>query len=239
MKLMIKDIIIDKSSDDKRRIRKRVGDISKLAESIKRHGLLHPIVVKKTTVPYKYELVAGERRLMSCLLAGMSDIEANFKADIDDIEAKEIELEENIIRENLSWMEECEALRQLNELKVKRYGRAVPGTSNDKGWRVEDTAEAVGMSKTSAIRDVKLAKDLISNPSLVSRVSKMPKTAARKVLKQEIEADMLRRQVARNELKIDSSLLHGDCCDLIDTLADNSIDCVITDPPFAKDIIEK
>ena len=233
MKIKIVEIKVDKTDPTKRRARKWLGNVPVLAESIHKHGLLHPIIVDELAGDdkFKWRLIAGERRLTACIINGSSEIEAKLLSNIDDMSAKEIELEENIAREELSWLEKCEAFRQLDELKKRKYGTAQPGSSN--GWGMADTAESIGMSESMVAEDIKLARDLRENPELVNRVKRLPKTAAKKIVKQEIKAAKLKRQVERNEVSIASNLMLGDACELIDNLEDESVHMLLTDPPFA------
>jgi len=86
--------------------------ISELAESIKSHGLISPIVVRKMNS--KYEIIAGERRYQACKVAGLTKIPAMVK-DISDADAFKISLVENLQREDLNPMEEAEAYYTLKE----------------------------------------------------------------------------------------------------------------------------
>ncbi len=234
MIVKINEIKIEKSDANNKRVRAKLGNIQELAVSIKKRGLLHPIIIDKIedalpTEPV-WRLIAGERRLKASILNGATEIETNLLSDIDDIAAKEIELEENVMRQNLSWQEECEALRQLDELKKTKYGTAQPGS--DTGWSMEDTAKTVGMSRSNLSDSIKLAKDLIDNPDIAKKVAKLPKSAAKKIMKQKIKAKLLQHQVDSKQLTISNDLRLGDCCQLIDELKDCSIDLLITDPPF-------
>jgi len=232
MIINIRDVHVERKDSTSRRARKEMGDISRLANSIKKHGLLHPIIVDDMG-DGGWRLIAGERRLRACMLNGDSQIEAKLVKDIDDITAKEIEIEENVVRQNLAWPEECDAVRQLDELKKKMYGKAQPG-HREGGWKIADTAETVGMSAAAVAQDIKLAKDLKAHPEMLSKVSRLPKTAARKIVRMMLEAEMLKRQVDSHQLTISANLLLGDACQLIDTLDDESIHLLLTDPPFAK-----
>ncbi len=80
--------------------------LNELAESIKEHGIIQPIIVKKSIKGY--ELVAGERRTRAARLAGLETIPAIIK-DFNDTEMMEIALIENIERENLNPIEEAKA----------------------------------------------------------------------------------------------------------------------------------
>ena len=84
-----------------------------LSNSIKEFGVLEPIIIKKSIKGY--EIVAGERRKKACELVGIEKIPAIIK-DFTDEEMMQIALLENIQRENLTAIEEAEAIANL--LKV-------------------------------------------------------------------------------------------------------------------------
>lgn len=81
-----------------------------LSASIKEKGVLQPLLVRK--VSSGYELIAGERRLRASKLAGLSEVPVIIK-DMDDKEVLEVALVENLLRENLSAIEEAEGLQRL------------------------------------------------------------------------------------------------------------------------------
>ncbi len=86
--------------------------IAELSESIKRHGLLQPVVVIRSND--KFMLIAGERRLRATKLAGAEKIKA-IVADIDKDRIRELALIENIQRENLNAIELAISLKELIE----------------------------------------------------------------------------------------------------------------------------
>jgi len=87
--------------------------LAELAESIKKHGVLQPIVVRKID-NNNYELVAGERRWRAAQLAGLKQIPAVVK-DFSDEEATVVALMENLQREDLNPLEQAKALKRLIE----------------------------------------------------------------------------------------------------------------------------
>ncbi len=90
--------------------------LNELAESIKEHGVVQPVIVKKSIKGY--ELIAGERRTKASKLAGLAQIPAIIR-DFNDQEMMEIALIENIQRENLNPIEEAIAFRNIiNETKM-------------------------------------------------------------------------------------------------------------------------
>lgn len=96
------------------RARDEYGDMESLANSIKEHGLLHPIVVDSN-----YNLIAGCRRLLACERIGLKEIEAKVLEDISEKELRVLELEENIRRKDLTELEKSKNLVKLAEIKER------------------------------------------------------------------------------------------------------------------------
>ena len=93
---------------------RKVFDLEKLnelANSIKEHGIFQPIIVKKSSIK-GYEIIAGERRVKACKIAGVEKIPAIVR-DFSDQQMMEIALLENLQRENLNSVEEAMAYRNL------------------------------------------------------------------------------------------------------------------------------
>ena len=102
--------------------------LKELSESIKEHGVIQPIIVKKSIKGY--EIVAGERRYRASKLAGKERIPAIIR-DFNDEQMMEIAILENLQRENLNAIEEAEAYRTLmtklnltQENLAKRVGKS-------------------------------------------------------------------------------------------------------------------
>ncbi|MDT8406438.1 MAG: ParB/RepB/Spo0J family partition protein [Methylococcales bacterium] len=87
------------------------GKIQELAESIKAQGIIQPIIVRKLEEQH-YEIIAGERRWRAAQLAQLSDVPVLVR-ELDDRTALAIALIENIQREDLSPLEEADALQRL------------------------------------------------------------------------------------------------------------------------------
>ncbi len=88
------------------------GAIDELAESIKQHGILSPLLVCRTSDGY--ELIAGERRLRAAISLGLSEVPCII-SERSDKECAEIAIIENIQREQLSFFEEAEGYLRLCE----------------------------------------------------------------------------------------------------------------------------
>ncbi|WP_381415474.1 ParB/RepB/Spo0J family partition protein [Spiroplasma endosymbiont of Anurida maritima] len=89
-------------------------ELDELAVSLKEHGLLQPIVVKKIDND-KYYIIAGERRTKAAKLADLKEVPV-IVLDIDDNKMKELALIENIQRVDLNIVEEAVAYKELGEV---------------------------------------------------------------------------------------------------------------------------
>ncbi len=97
-------------------------ELDELATSVKEKGVLQPIILRNVkNKPYLYEIVAGERRFRASQLAGLTEIPALVK-NLDDKNAAEISLIENVQRENLNPVEEAEGYENL--MKKFQYSLA-------------------------------------------------------------------------------------------------------------------
>ncbi|MED4567915.1 ParB/RepB/Spo0J family partition protein [Brevibacillus agri] len=108
--------------------------IDELANSIQEHGIIQPLIVRKSIKGY--ELVAGERRLRAAKLAGLKQVPVVVKAYTDQ-QLMEIALIENLQRENLNPLEEAEAYEKLiahhdytQEQLAQRIGKSRPHVAN-------------------------------------------------------------------------------------------------------------
>lgn len=88
--------------------------LKELAVSIKEHGVIQPIIVRK--VENKYEIIAGERRYKASTMAGLTKIPAIVK-NLDDKESSKVALIENLQRKDLSPIEEARTYQKILELE--------------------------------------------------------------------------------------------------------------------------
>jgi ParB family chromosome partitioning protein len=108
--------------------------LSELADSIRVHGIVQPLIVKKKN--NRYMIIAGERRFRAARLAGLSEVPV-LVADYDEAQIHEVSLIENIQRENLNPIEEAAAIRFLmkqhdmtQEEVSARLGKSRPAIAN-------------------------------------------------------------------------------------------------------------
>jgi ParB family chromosome partitioning protein len=96
----------------KKRIRRDLGDFEGLVESLKKHGQLTPIIVNRNN-----ELIAGYRRLQAAKRLGWQSIEAVILDRPLEQQKLEIEIEENVQRQDLSAEELAEGMIRLQKLR--------------------------------------------------------------------------------------------------------------------------
>lgn len=87
--------------------------LRELSSSIKEHGVIQPIIVRK--IGDKYEIIAGERRYKASTMAGMTKIPAIIR-NLDDKEASKVALLENLQRKDLTAIEEARTYQKILEL---------------------------------------------------------------------------------------------------------------------------
>lgn len=116
--------------------RKEFSDekLNELAESIRLHGIIQPLLVRD--FQGKYQLIAGERRLRASKLVGLTEVPIVIR-EMTDQTMMEVALVENLQREDLNPIEEAEAYRRLmddfsmtQEEIAKRVGRSRPAIAN-------------------------------------------------------------------------------------------------------------
>ena len=94
------------------RIRFNETELDELADSIRQHGVMQPIVVRQNSGGY--ELIAGERRWRASQRAGLTDLPAIVR-DLDDQQVAALALIENIQREQLTAIEQARALARMRD----------------------------------------------------------------------------------------------------------------------------
>ena len=135
---------------------RRVIDPGDLTDSIRRIGVLNPLIVRREGMV----LIAGERRLRAATEAGLEKVPVRFFEDLTEIEAQVIELEENLKRSDLPWQDEAKAIAKLHQI----YQASKPD------WTQEKTANAIGISDSTVSKCVRVLEDL-HNPQVAAATS--------------------------------------------------------------------
>ncbi len=208
--------------------------LNELAASIKKHGMIQPVVVAKKGA--KYSIIAGERRFRAAIIAGLVKIPVVVK-EAGERERREISLIENLQREELNPIEEAEAMRSLleeynltQEELAASLGKSRPAVAN--AIRLlklpAEIIEMVRLGKLSAgharallaIKDtdyqIKLAKEVILkkisvhelelriNQRMLKKAANMPISRLSLELRA-FEADMQRLFATKVKIKGDDS----------------------------------
>ena len=134
------EIALGKIEPDKNQPRKNFSEdeLHELAESIKRHGVIQPLLVEKNGE--RYTIVAGERRWRAAKIAGLSKIPVII-GEYSEQEKMEIQLIENLQREKLNPIEEALAFKKLiDEFNLKQ----------------DELAESIGKNRTTITNTLRL-----------------------------------------------------------------------------------
>src|SRR3990167_9318414 len=134
MEIPIKEIFIP---PDRQRREVKESAVAELAVSIQARGQLHPVVVTEldrvrfpdAPAHLQYQLVAGYRRLLANALLKRQEIKAELLSNFTRLEQEEIELDENLMREQLSWQNKVKAKAGLVVQRKKLYEDSFRSTS--------------------------------------------------------------------------------------------------------------
>ena len=113
--------------------------LTDLADSIREHGIIQPLTVRKLQSGY-YQIIAGERRWRAARMAGLSEVPA-IVIEADDRKAMELAMIENLQREDLNPIEEAEGYQML----ISQYNMTQ-----------EETAQRVGKSRSAVANALRL-----------------------------------------------------------------------------------
>lgn len=222
--------------------------IDQLSESIRIIGLINPIIIDESNT-----LIAGFCRIKAHELLGRTEIVARRWDDLDSWEKELIELEENIRRKNLTYNEQLLAELRLHERFKAYYGKK-PGvfahTSTGRSkWRLEDMATFMGYSTGKMSERLKLAQEIKRDPALgtfktesqARHAMERKHTQAIRTVLAAVKVQEQKEQLATIDEprpqfetfgKDGITLINADSRVVIPTLPDESISCLITDPPW-------
>ena len=124
--------------------------LSDLEKSIKERGIIQPIIVRKSDVNTKYEIIAGERRWLAAQKAGLHEIPV-VVTEADDLKSLEFAIVENVQRNDLNPLEEAQGYQRL---------------INDFSYDQEKVSKFIGKSRsyiTNMLRLLNLPKDVLDS----------------------------------------------------------------------------
>jgi len=194
----IRMISIEKIDPNPHQARSELGNIQELMDSIKSKGVLEPILVRSKAD--RFEIIAGERRLIASKNVGLKEIPC-IEMDVEQNEAMEIALIENLQRKDLDIFEEADGLNALIELY---------------GYNHQDVSDKIGKARSTITEILSISKvpdkvrEIIKNSGVFSRSTII------EIAKQKNEADMLKfaqaivdRRLTREDTRDLSKILKG------------------------------
>lgn len=216
MKVAIADIIIP---DRFREANPKA--VAERAESFRKMGQLQPIILTEDN-----HLLAGLHRLLAAKSLGWTHIDAVYQGSLTEIQKREIELEENVSRLDMSWFEKAKAIAEIDKLKREQ----------DPHWSRDMTMAVIGSARpndvTDAIKITKMAElfpELKNAKSLSQAQSWASSKAASVVRLKEVRSNPADFQEIEEKIRL------GDSVEIIKSLPTGSFRAVITDPPFGLD----
>ena len=192
---LLRMIPIDRIEPNPHQARSSLGNIQELMSSIKAKGVLEPIIVRRKGEAY--EIIAGERRYIASKNVGLKEIPA-LEMNVNDNEAMEISLIENLQRKDLDVFEEADGLKALMEIYSYSHGQI----SEKIGKARSTITEIINLSRIPAsIRKLCLEAELEKNRSLLVELSKLKTEDEMARLVKEIRERGLRREDTRDLTK--------------------------------------
>ena len=162
--------------------------INELSESIKEHGIIQPIVVRR--VDDIYEIIAGERRYRASKHIGLTEVPVIIR-DYDDKQSASVAIVENIQREDLTAIEEALAYKQLIDLH---------------GITQATLAKQMGKSQSTVANKIRLLNlNRIVQEAVLQRVVTERHARALLVVKDEEQQVELLRLIVENDLNVSAS----------------------------------
>lgn len=151
--------------------------LNELAESIKTHGVIQPIIVRK--VGDKFEIIAGERRFRASQRAGLTTIPALVK-NLDDKETAKIALLENLQREDLTPIEEAKTYQTILKLENKTQ---------------EELARDLGKSQSTIANKIRLLNldEAVQTALLNSKISERHARSLLNIEDKNMQRELLNR----------------------------------------------
>ena len=164
--------------------------LSELAESISKHGLLQPLLVRPLPLG-GYQIVAGERRYRACRMAGITEVPVIIR-ELGDTETMEIALIENLQREDLTPIEEALGYQILIE---------------EHGFSQEEVAQSVGKSRPAIANSLRLLKlpqsilDLVSDGKISAGHARALLTLEDEKLMQELAEEIIKKDLSVRQVE--------------------------------------
>lgn len=216
-----------------------------LLNDIQERGLLNPIIVRGDG---NLTLVTGERRLRAIRFLASVGFEYKFQGrpvlpgtvptlhlnNCTELEAREAELAENLVRKDLTWQEVTRARAELHRLRSEQ------ATARGEKWTPSDTAKEIeGTVLKGALMDV--SRDIhleehLDDPEVSKAKSQRE---AVKLVRKKLAREARRKKAEEHaEIKSPHTLMHQDSYKVLPKLSAGSFDIILTDPPYGQGMHE-
>jgi ParB family transcriptional regulator, chromosome partitioning protein len=192
---LIRMISLAKIDANPRQARSELGNIDELMASIKAKGVLEPIIVRPRAS--RYEIIAGERRFIASKNVGLEELPC-IEMNVNDNEAMEISLIENLQRKDLDVFEEADGLKAL----MDTYGYSHVQISEKIGKGRSTITEIINISRIPlSVRKICQSASIDKNRSLLIEISKLETEAEMKSVAEDIKERGLKREDTRDLTK--------------------------------------
>ena len=219
--------------------------LQELAESIKEHGIIQPLVLRK--LGDKYEIIAGERRYKAATMAGLSTVPAVI-ANVDDNSAAEVAIVENVQRKNLTAIEEARSYKNLldkgyltQEGLAKKMGLSQPAIANKlRLLNLDDEVQQALLDEKISERH---ARTLLTIPDKETQ-----KEWLHRIINERLTVRQLDTELKKSNTKVDNSVIEEDESDggvpivenkpSIEEIKANSVDIFDKDNKSVEDMMK-
>lgn len=194
----IRMIPLEKIDPNPHQARSELGNIQELMDSIKSKGVLEPILVRPKAD--RFEIIAGERRYIASKNIGLKEIPC-IEMDVQENEAMEIALIENLQRKDLDLFEEADGLNALIDLY---------------GYNHQEVSEKIGKARSTITEILSISKVPDKVREIIKTSGVFSRSTIIEIAKQKTEADMLKfaqqiveRRLTREDTRDLAKLLKG------------------------------
>jgi ParB family chromosome partitioning protein len=167
-------IPIEKIDPNPHQARCELGNIGELQDSIKSKGILEPILIRAKG--NRFEIIAGERRFLASRNIGLKELPC-IEMDVEDNEAMEIALIENLQRKDLDIFEEADGLQALADIHQYHH---------------QDISDKIGKARSTITEILSIAKIPKNVRDIIRETGVFSRTTIIELAKQKTEEDMLK-----------------------------------------------
>ncbi len=195
----VRMIPLERITPNPQQARSELGKIEELMDSIKEKGVLEPILVRPKG--NLYEIIAGERRYIASKRIGVKEIPC-IEMDVEDNEALEIALIENLQRKDLDVFEEAEGLKALTDL----YGYSHNVIAKKIGKARSTITEIINICRIpKELRKICMENEITSRSTLIEIAKQKKKEDMEKLIK-----NIIQRELTRLDTRELSKSIKGD-----------------------------